>query len=120
MDADSEVVEPPPRVVDLGAKFAPEARQRIDDYLQSFVSFEPTLGMLYSDLGDQPSWSLVAFGQTTVDELIKMYGSFGAVVCYSIDGLAVVVPQLAHIDLLDSGTLDFTGNRLIHRPPAGS
>ncbi len=120
MEADSEVVERQPRVVDLGAKFTPAARERIEKYLLSFVSFEPILGLLYSNLDEQPSWSLVALGQATVDELVKMYGSFGAVVCYDIDGVAIVVPQLAHIELLDSGTLDFSGDRLLRRPPEGS
>lgn len=112
MTSASDVVEPQPRVVDLGAKFAPAARQRIESYLQSFVSFEPTLGLLYSDVVDPPSWSMAALGKATVDELIKMYSGFGAVVCYNIDGLSVVVPQLGHIDQLDSGQLDFVGDRL--------
>jgi hypothetical protein len=120
MVAESEAVERQPRVVDLGARFTPAARERIENYLHSFVSFDPTLGLLYSDLEEPPSWSLVALGQTTVDELVKMYGSFGAVVCYDIDGVAVVVPQLAHIELLDSGSLDFSGDRLFRRPPDGS
>jgi len=117
---DTEVVERQPRVVDLGAKFAPAARQRIEAYLSSFVSFEPHLGFLYSDIDGQPSWSLAALGKATVDELVTMYSSFGAVVCYDIDGIDVVVPQLAHIDMLDSGTLDFVGERLQRQPPGES
>lgn len=120
MMANSDVVEPQPRVVDLGARFAPAARERIDTYLKSFVSYEPVLGLLYSDAEEPPSWSLIALGRKTVDELIKMYGGFGAVVCYDIDGVAVIVPQLAHIEQLDSGTLDFVGDRLHRRPPQNS
>ncbi len=120
MAANSDVVEPQPRVVDLGASFAPAARERIDAYLQSFVSFEPVLGLLYSDAGASPSWSLIAFARTTVNELVKMYSGFGAVVCYDIDGVAVIVPQIAHIEQLDSGTLDFVGDRLQRTPPANS
>lgn len=120
MTEDADVVERAPRVVDLGARFTPAARERITAYQNSFVSFEPVLGLLYSEVGGQPSWSLAALGQTTVDELIRMYSSFGAVVCYDIDGIAVVVPQLAHIDLLDSGTLDFVGDRLQRTPPDAS
>ena len=116
----ADVVEKQPRVVDLGASFAPAARERINGYLQSFVSFEPQLGLLYSDAGGQPSWSLAALGKTTVDELVTMYSKFGAVVCYDIDGINVVVPQLAHIELLDSGTLDFVGDRLQRIPPDAS
>ena len=120
MAEDSEVVTRAPRVVDLGARFTPAARERIDAYRQSFVSFEPVLGLLYSDVDDEPSWSLAALGQATVDELVAMYSSFGAVVCYDIDGISVVVPQLAHIELLDSGTLDFVGDRLHRSPPEKS
>lgn len=116
--ADSDVVTKAPRVVDLGARFTPAARERIDAYRQSFVSFEPVLGLLYSNVSGEPSWSLAALGQATVDELVSMYSSFGAVVCYDIDGVPVVVPQLAHIELLDSGTLDFVGDRLHRTPPA--
>ena len=100
------------RVVDLGGRFAPAARERINQYLQSFVSFEPTLGLLYSDVSGEGSWSIAAFGRETVDELVKMYGSFGAAVCYNIDGFRAIVPQVAHIDELDSGVFGFDGNRL--------
>ncbi len=112
MASKSEVIAPQPRVVDLGAKFSPAARERVESYLRSFVSFEPMLGLLYSDIENPPSWSLVALGKSTVDELVKLYGSFGAVVCYDIDGISVIVPQMAHIEQLDSGTLDFVGDRL--------
>ena len=118
MASNSEVIEPQPRVVDLGAKFSPAARERIESYLRSFVSFEPTLGLLYSDISKPASWSLVALGKTTVDELVKLYGSFGAVVCYDIDGISVIIPQMAHIEQLDSGTLDFVGDRLQSSPSA--
>ena len=117
MTADTDITERQPRVVDLGARFTPEARERIETYRRSFVSFEPRLGLLYSDAGDQPSWSLAAFGEETVRELVDMYGSFGAVVCYDIDGVDMIVPQLAHIELLDSGTLEFVGDRIHRRGP---
>ena len=117
MTEEVELVAQPPRVVDLGARFTPAARERITAYRQSFVSFEPVLGLLYSNADGTPSWSLAALSQTTVDELTSMYSSFGAVVHYDIDGVSVVVPQLAHIELLDSGMLDFVGDRLTRRPP---
>lgn len=120
MTEEVDVIEKQPRVVDLGARFAPAARERVTEYLHSFVSFEPVLGLLYSDVGCQPSWSLAALGKGTVDELVAMYSSFGAVVCYEIDGISVVVPQLAHIEMLDSGTLDFVGDRLQRIPPGDS
>ena len=116
-------IEPPDtqvRVVDLAARLTPAARERIEAYLDSFVSFEPVLGLLYSDVSGQGSWSLAAFGQATVDELVRMYGSFGAVVCYDIDGIRAIVPQLAHIEKLDSGVLDFQGNRLCRMVPDAS
>lgn len=115
MAAETEISERQPRVVDLGARFTPEARERIEAFRRSFVSFEPRLGLLYSNVGDEPSWSLTAFGEQTVRELMNMYGSFGAVVCYDIDGVDVIVPQLAHIELLDSGTLEFQGDRICRR-----
>lgn len=117
MSATDVVSTPQARVVDLGGRFTPAARARITDYMQSFVSFEPVLGLLYSDVSGQGSWSIAALGQQTVDELIKMYGGFGAVVCYDIDGMRAVIPQLAHIDELDSGMLDFVGNRLVRCVP---
>ena len=101
MTEEVDVIERQPRVVDLGARFAPAARERISDYLQSFVSFDPVLGLLYSDVEGQPSWSMAALGKATVDELVTMYSSFGAVVCYAIDGISVVIPQLALIEMLD-------------------
>jgi hypothetical protein len=113
----AELTDQQPRVVDLGARFSPAARQRIADYIDSFVSFEPVLGLLYSDVSGQGSWSLAALGQETVDEMVKLYSGFGAVVCYEIDGVRVVVPQLAHIEQLDTGLLEFVGDRLCRRPP---
>lgn len=101
------------RVAELAGRFTPAARERIEHFLESFVSFTPQLGLLYSPVDGQPSWSLVAFAQPTVEELVRMYSGFGAVVCYEIDGVRVVVPQLAHINLLDSGVLDFAGSRLV-------
>jgi len=108
------------RTVELGGRFTPAAREHILQYLQSFASFEPSLGLLYSNVSGSGSWSVAAFGQQTVDELIKMYSRFGSAVCYDIDGLSAVVPQVAHIDELDSGILDFHGNRLIRLPPDDS
>lgn len=105
--------EPAARVAELAGRFTPAARQRIRDYLDSFVSFEPMLGLLYSTANGRASWSLVAFAKPTVDELVRMYGQFGAVVCYDIDGFRAVVPQVAHVDSLDAGMLDFVGNRLV-------
>lgn len=108
------------RVAELGGRFTPEARKRIEDYLHSFVSFEPTLGLLYSAASGSGSWSLTAYSQSMVEELARMYGKFGAVVCYDLDNIRVVVPQLAHIDELDGGTLDFIGDRLRRRVPDAS
>ncbi len=112
-----DVVERQPRVVDLGARFTPAAREHIAAYLESFVSFEPILGLLYSDVGGSGSWSLAALGKATVDDMSSMYSRFGAVIWYDIDGVRVVVPQLAHIDTLDSGTLDLVDGRIVRRDP---
>ena len=108
------------RVVDLAARFTPAAHERIQAYLDSFVSFEPLLALLYSDASGEGSWSLAAFSQATVDEMVKMYGGFGAVVCYDIDGVRAVVPQLEHIEQLDSGVLDFRDDRLCRTAPDAS
>ena len=104
----------------LGAIFSPSARQRVTEFLQSFVSFEPTLGLLYgaipSEGAGKGSWSMTALGPQTVEELATMYAKFGSVVCYEIDGIRVVIPQLAHIEELESGVLEFAGDRI--RPVA--
>jgi hypothetical protein len=122
-DVDNETisqVEP----VRLGASFSPAARERVTGYLGSFRSFSPTLGLLYGALPADGrgggSWSMTAFGPQTVDDLIEMYAGFGSVVCYEIDGISVVIPQLAHIAELEAGVLEFVGNRLRPAPPQGS
>ena len=107
-------------VAPLGATFSPSARERITSYLQSFESFEPTLGLLYGavapDGSGKGSWSLAALDSSTVAELVKMYAGFGAVVCYELDGIRVVIPQLAHIAELESGVLEFVGDRIQPMP----
>jgi hypothetical protein len=115
-----EATEVTLRVVDLAGHFSPAAHEHIKKYAQSFVSFEPVLGLLYSNVEGRGSWSLAAFGQATVDEMVRMYSKFGAVVCYQIDGIRFIVPQLAHIEELDSGMFDFVGERLYRRIPDAS
>ena len=104
------------RVASLGATFSPLARERITEYLHSFVSFKPTLGLLYGaippDGSSKGSWSLTAYGAQTVDEMVELYAGFGSVVCYDLDGIRVCIPQLAHVDELEFGVLEFVGDRL--------
>jgi hypothetical protein len=106
-------------VAPLGARFSRQGRERISEFLRSFVSFEATLGLLYGttslDESGQGSWSMTAYGPQTVDDLVKMYAGFGAIVCYDLDGIRVVVPQLAHIAELESGELEFSGDRICSR-----
>jgi len=101
----------------LKGKFTSPAKQRVQEFLAGIRSFEPTLGLLYGDIegavAGRPSWSLTAFDPQTVDEMITMYASFGVSVSYELDGFTVVIPQLAHIAELDTGTFDFKGNRLV-------
>jgi hypothetical protein len=108
----------------LKGTFAPSTKQRITKFLKSFSSFEPTLGLLYGDLegkvAGKASWSITALGPRTVDDMIELYGSFGAVVCYELDGLRVVVPQTAHIAELDGGVLEFKSTRLLPTPPSSA
>ena len=100
----------------LGATFSPEARDRIISFLNSFVSFKPTLGLLYSAASQggsgKGSWSITAFGPQTVAEMVEMYTGFGSVVRYDLDGIRVVIPQLAHIAELESGVLEFVEDRI--------
>ena len=118
---DSDAISSPVKPALLGARLSPAARQQIVEFLQSFESFEPTLALLYGGL--QPdgsvagSWSLTAYGPETVNDLIKMYAGFGAVVCYDIEGINVLVPQMAHIGELESGQLEFVAGRLCAIPP---
>ena len=103
-------------VAALGATFSPGARNRIIDFLNSFVSFEPTLGLLYGtaaqDGSGKGSWSITAFGPQTVAEMVEMYTGFGSVVCFDLDGIQVVIPQLAHLGELESGVLEFVEDRI--------
>jgi hypothetical protein len=103
-------------VAALGATFSPEARARIIDFLNSFVSFKPALGLLYGavsqDGSGKGSWSITAFGPQTVAEMVEMYAGFGSVVRYELDGITVVIPQLAHIGELESGILEFVKDRI--------
>jgi hypothetical protein len=110
-----DAVQRAPRTESLGARFTAAAREHIEHYLHSFVSFEPVGGLLYSTANGEGSWSVAAFGQATVDELVEMYGRFGAVVYYDIDGILLVIPQLAHIEQLDSGVLDIADGRIVRR-----
>jgi hypothetical protein len=109
---ESTVVEP--ECGQLRARFSPAARQRVEAFLSSFSSFDPTLALLYgTEGGAQPgSWSMQAIGESMVNDLARRYAGFGAVVCYDLDGIRVVVPQLAHIRQLDHGKLDLQGARL--------
>lgn len=112
---DSDVVVPEPETGKLGGHFSPSARERVDSFLESFKSFQPTLALLYGNAGgaESGSWSMQAVSSDVVDELAQMYSGFGAVVCYELDGIRVLVPQLSHIEELDKGVLEFSGDRLI-------
>ena len=118
---DSDEIISPVKPALLGTRLSPAARQQIVEFLQLFQSFEPTLALLYG--GRQPdgsvagSWSITAYGPEIVNDLIQMYGGFGAAVCYEIEGIKVVVPQIAHIGELESGQLDFVAGRLCAIPP---
>lgn len=111
----------PDEAAKLKSTFSPSTKQRIRKFLESFKSFEPTLGLLYGDLEGQvagkASWSITALGSGTVDDVVELYGSFGAVVCYELDGFRVIVPQTAHLAELDGGVLEFRHNRLIAAQP---
>jgi len=104
-------------IAPLGVVFSPQTRERVNKFLQSFESFEPTLGLLYGDIkpdgSGQGSWSLVAYGPQTVNEMTEMYAGFGSIVCFDLDGLDVVIPQIARIGELESGVLEFVDDRLI-------
>ena len=108
----------------LKGTFAPSTKQRISKFLQSFSSFEPTLALLYGDLegkvAGKASWSITALGPRTVEDMIELYGSFGAVVCYELDGFRVLVPQTAHIAELDGGVLEFKATRLLLATPSSA
>lgn len=106
----------PARIAQLKGTLAPAARQRIAEFLGSFQTFEPRLGLLYGDLdgavAGRPSWSLIAYSPQLAEELISMYAAFGAVVSYDLDGVSAIIPQIGHIDDLNAGALEFVGNRL--------
>jgi len=108
----------------LKSTFSRSTKQRISKFLESFTSFEPTLGLLYGDLegkvAGKPSWSITALGPRTVDDMVELYGSFGAVVCYEMDGFRVMVPQTAHLAELDGGVLEFRDNRLVATAPSAA
>jgi hypothetical protein len=112
----------PDEATKLKSTFSPSTKQRISKFLESFKSFEPTLGLLYGDLEGQvagkASWSITALGPRTVDDMVELYGSFAAVVCYELDGFRVIVPQTAHLAELDGGVLEFRQNRLIAAQPS--
>ena len=108
--------------VQLDTRFTDKARERIKEFIASFESFEPSLGLLYGevDASGMGSWSLVAYGKQTVDDIVEMYAAFGSVVCYDLDGIQAVIPQIAHIDKLESAELEFIGGRLRALPPRAS
>ena len=109
------VEQPEPEVGQLAGRFSPQARRRVQDYLASFRSFDPVLVLLYGNSnGTEPgTWSMQAISTDMLCEMSRMYASFGGIVCYELDGVRVVVPQLAHIAELNRGVLSFSGNRLV-------
>jgi hypothetical protein len=112
-----------PAAVKLDAQFSAAAKQRIEKFLQSFVSFKPTLGLLYGEVpvdGGPGSWSIAAFDPLIVADTVAMYTDFGATVCYEIDGITAFIPQLAHISELEGRELSFSGDRLRPVPPSES
>ena len=105
--------------IELNTHFAAAARQRIDQFLKSFVSFEPSLVLLYGDLspkGDNGSWSISAYGSQTVADMATMYSGFGGKIYYEIDGIPVLIPQIRRVNELDSVELDFVADRLRPTP----
>jgi len=103
-------------LVRLKGLFTPAAKQRINEFLASFETFVPTLALLYGNqtpnITDKAPWSLMAINEQLLADTVELYARFGAVVCYELDGFKVIVPQIAHISGLDSGTLEFKGDRL--------
>ncbi len=119
MSTDSQTDSALPALRKLGATLTPEARAYIDARLGAIVSFEPAPGLLYGNQHTMPnaqgSWSLIAYSEENVRELADFYGQFGAEVCFELDGLKVVVPQIGRLDQLDSGSLQLRDQRLWQR-----
>ena len=113
----NDLAQSEPETGALAGRFSLAARQRVLEYLHSFRSFEATLVLLYGNAGgvEPGSWSMQAISQSMLHDLAHMYSSFGAVICFDLDGISVAVPQLSHIEKLDKGTLEFHGNRLVAR-----
>lgn len=120
--ADAPSTASVPQTVSLKAVLTPAAKKRITEFLNSFESFEPMLGLLYGDLdgvvAGEPSWSMTAYDPRTVEDTVEMYASFGAVVRYELDGFQVLIPQMAHVADLEGTKLDFVDNRI--RPVKGA
>ena len=114
------VSDPTPELRRLGARLTPAARQHIDATLGAIGSFVPTLGLLYGNnhvaADTAGSWSVIAYSDENVQELVDFYGQFGAAVCFELDGYKVVVPQIGHLQQFESGVLDMRDNRLWHQP----
>ena len=76
MTAAKETAVPKTEVARLKGSFSAAAKQRIETYLASFESFEPTLGLLYGDVAGQiagrASWSITAFGPRTAFVRLKI------------------------------------------------
>jgi len=100
----------------LDSTLVSSARQTIQQFLDSFVSFEPTLGLLFGEVSPSDdasgSWSLCAYDSQTAGELIESYERFGASVCFDLDGFRVLIPQLARVPLLRGVELDLVENRI--------
>ena len=111
--------EPTPELRRLGAQLTPTAREHIDANLDAIRSFVPTLGLLYGNnhaaADSAGSWSVIAYSDENVQELVDFYGQFGAAVCFELDGYKVVVPQIGQLQQLESGLVDMRDNRLWHQ-----
>ena len=102
----------------LGAQYESDARQQVETFLNGITMYTPTLGLLYGispdDSNSEGSWSLIAYGDKNVAELTATYERFGAAVCFDLDGIPTVIPQIGHARKLQSGVLEFKNNRLWH------
>jgi hypothetical protein len=107
----------PDDVRPLGVRLAPEARRFVDEYLAAVRTFEPTLGLLYGNghaAEATGSWSVIAYSDAAVQELVEFYANFGASVRFELDGVPVVIPQIGRAGKLNSGVLEMRDNRLLH------
>jgi len=92
-------------IIDL--KFTPEARSRIESFLNSITEYPPTLTLMKSSSSGNPTerWVYGAYGPENIASVEPWLRERGHPLLYSVDGLIAAIPQFQYVHELEGKTL---------------